>query len=883
MEKTGKSKELEILLEKLRTKKPNENVDNILEEIRNYFNQNETKTLPTDESKETKKISETGQKSKGKKIIIKKFGMKIKELSLSTRLEFDEIKKYLIFPLLKEKSTFIPLRSFSQLKKSKENPIIIEEGIDLTKFDKDKFKNIVCYLESDTTTYLYEYKNLTLNYLIYFPFLKKDEIYNKIYNTSTTYSQIDENVSKFEVLIRKYFFYGKNIYKFFIGAEKIGKTSKIIQIIHHNYLEEKYNNKNHIGYCYCYINLSLFYQKSLTPEDIYILLYDTYFIFFSHEEYISFIKDFSEYINAENIHSIFKIIKKIILYILKKYKYRKTRITFILDNIKKDMKNEIYDLIKSTDKLFKECDEYKIKIQMLFCGDFSFGEIYDMKINELINSSENLLEESFFHIIFDNSFKVIPESKQKNILDNLNNELCSYHQYYDIITKNMDDQKKIKQIKADIKYYLKKYNIGNLFLNKLLIEKCKINKNENEGENDISIFIDKKQENYIIENLPWSYFRILKSDINITGYNIVYRDNITKEVIEEILNNYVTEVNFTEYQSKPNFLFGYFFEEYLKNKFRKSLKFLDYKIEDVIIINSIYSKDEWKFLKKCEISKGKCYLIIQDLINAPYYDIALIIPKGDNFIILLIQITVKKSPEKRELLKIEYNYQRFLHIKKAFEKEFLSFELIDADFAFILFEKNDMDTVEFCIDNCIKCISYNKEGDNFIYWKDDLNTIFINKYPLDEFTLLNSINNHKLTIRKNEIKKQKEKKSLNLYNINPKTNKVKPLINLNKKERDLIKQTLKKIFKYAVDISLRFIENGNDLNIVPTENDVIVYIGNEGQKYMKIGFELYNEGIIKFHKLLSKTNMEKSDASYYQKYLISINNNFIGRKRFNTK
>ena len=876
MEKADKSKELEIIIEKLRHQTTNENVDNIVEEIKNYFKQKDPKTVSTDKKKETKQIDKNLNE---KKIVITKFGKKIKELILSNRFEFDEIKNYLLFPLFKENDTLVPLRSFSQLKKSKENPVVVEEGISLQKFEKNKFDNIVNYLENDTTN-LYEYKNLTLNYLIYFPFLKRDIPFNQIYNTSTTYSQIQENVSKFEVLIRKYFFYGRKIYKFFIGAEKIGKTSKIIQIIHHNYLEEKYYNNNFIRYCYSYINLSLFYNKVITPENIYTLLYDTYFIFFSYEEYISFIKDYSEYINTENIQSIFKIIKNIILYIFKKYNNRKTRITFILDSIKKDMKNQIYDLIKYTDKLFKECEEHKIIIQLLFCGDFSFGEIYDMQISDLINSSENLLEDSYFHIIFENSFKVTitGESEQKNILENLNNELCSYHQFYDIITsKNENAQMKIKKIKDIIKTDLKKYNIGILFLNKLLIEKCKINKNENADENDISLFIDKKQENLIIENLPWSYYRITKNDNNITGYDIAYRDNITKEVIEELINNFLTKVNLTEYESKPNFIFGFFFEEYLKNKFRKSFKFLDYKIEDIIIINSIYTKDDWKFIKKCEISKYKCYLVIQDLINAPYYDLGLIIPKGDNFIILLIQITVKKSPEKRELLKIEYNYQRFQHIKEVFEKNFKSFRLIDGDFAFILFEEKDMDTIEFCIENCIKCISYNKEGDNFKYWLDDLNATFINKYPFDEFTFLNSISNTKLTKRKNDIRKQKEKKALNLMNINPKTNKIKPLINLNQKERGLILKNIENIFKNAFSISLKFIENGNNLDIIPTENDVIVYIGNEGQKFIKIGFEFCYNGEILFHKFVNKQSLEKSNASYYQKYSTITSNTLLGK------
>ena len=231
------------------------------------------------------------------------------QFSLIYKEDFeDTLKKYRLFPLYKENEKLVPLRSFSQINKCKENPIIIQEGIDINNFNKDKFKNVIYYLGRDAKEgdYLYDYKYLTLNYLIYFPFLNKDNNFNKVYNNGTYISLIDEDCSKFEVLVRKYFLYGVRTYKFFLGPNKIGKTSLIHQIIHHNYLHEM--DFPYVGYFY--IDLSTFYNKALNHEDINNLFYEAYFMFFSHDDYISFIKDYSKYLNSEYLCNIFKILKK---------------------------------------------------------------------------------------------------------------------------------------------------------------------------------------------------------------------------------------------------------------------------------------------------------------------------------------------------------------------------------------------------------------------------------------------------------------------------------------------------------------------------------------------------------------------------------------------
>ena len=162
-------------------------------------------------------------------------------------------------------------------------------------------------------------------------------------------------------------------------------------------------------------------------------------------------------------------------------------------------------------------------------------------------------------------------------MEQLNYELSSYHQYYDIISKNINTKDKIQFIKQEIKNDLNKYDINYIFLSNLLIEKCKIQK-ENFIDEEMRYLIDEQQENNILENLPWAYYRIKKNDTNITGYDIIYKDNIIKEVIEQIIEDYFTELNFNKYEkNKPNSIFDYFFEQLLIHKFKNSMQFLNYK------------------------------------------------------------------------------------------------------------------------------------------------------------------------------------------------------------------------------------------------------------------------------------------------------------------
>ena len=548
------------------------------------------------------------------------------------------------------------------------------------------------------------------------------------------------------------------------------------------------------------------------------------------------------------------------------------------------MKNNIFDLITYTEEICRKIHFFNSKIKLLICGDFNFGEIYTTSLTYLINSDNNLDELNTYHIIFDHSYKIpkdLLKPSEQTILEYLNYELSSYHEYYDIIIKDINVQEKYNLVKQKINDDLQKCDNSYLFLSKLLIEKTKIKKNDF-NEDEMRYLIDKIQENNILENLPWAYYRITKNINNITGYNIMYKDNIVKEVIEEMIDNYFTKINFIEYeQNKPNNIFGYFFEQFLVNKFKNSKKFLNYEIDDILIVNSIYTNNNWEFIKNCEIKSNKCYLIIQDLINAPYYDMAILIPKGNNFDLLLIQITVSKSQNKRELLKIEHNYQRFIKIKNIFENNFSSFKLIDDDFSFLLFEERDIDIVKFCIKNCIKCISYCKDDDIFKYWKDDYTSDTIDQYHIDNFTL---INNKNLYLRKEKIKIADDKKLLNLY-INPRTKKIKPLINLTQKEREIIKSKIKEYIndKYIININLKFIENENDVNKEPIENEIIVYLKYQNLNYMKIGFGFCANNIIKYYYFNGAEFFQKSGLTHCQKYTFKLSINMTGKKRNNTK
>ena len=294
----SKAQVLQQIIEKLKSY-DKKNTDLVYDDIKNLLKE-KTSELP-------KQINlSLNERTNKKKVVINRFGKTIKELLINTKKDLEcGIKKYLIFPLYK--GSLIKVRSLSEIMKNKENSIFLEEGLDLTKFDSNIFQNLLKYNKQDdiNSLYLKDYNNLTVNKFTYFPFLKNNNIkYNLVYNNGDIYTQVEEEGSKFEVLVRKFFLYGKRSFKLFIGPEKIGKTSLIHQIFHHNYHYEKPN----LGYCY--IDLSLFFNKEINLEKIYIFLNDFYFMFFSHEDFISFIKDYSYYLSYDDLSNVFIMIKK---------------------------------------------------------------------------------------------------------------------------------------------------------------------------------------------------------------------------------------------------------------------------------------------------------------------------------------------------------------------------------------------------------------------------------------------------------------------------------------------------------------------------------------------------------------------------------------------
>jgi hypothetical protein len=403
------------------------------------------------------------------------------------------------------------------------------------------------------------------------------------------------------------------------------------------------------------------------------------------------------------------------------------------------------------------------------------------------------------------------------------------------------------------------------------MEKCKINEKPNFISRNI---IDEESE--IIENLPWKYYYIKKNKNNLTGYEIYYRNEIVKAIIEELISEYYIQFNFKEFKDKKysNSVFGFFFEEFIKNKIKKEKKFLNFEIQGIIILKSIYSNDNWEFIKKCDIKKNKCYLITQHTLNAPYYDIGILIPKGNNFFIILIQISVHKSFEKREKLTINFNYNRFLKIKKKFENNF-PYILEDGDFVYLLYEKYDEETINYSIKNCIKCISYYNEG--YLYWNDNFSSSNINEFPNDEFTILNSIDNETLNERKKKIMENKRK----LNNL-----KDKPSLQLNLNEKKIIKL---KIVECSGDnikfenIIMNFVEKNKSI-IEPKENEILIYIQKEKKRNKKLGysFKLINKI---YYFSFYDTHLDKSESSIIDKYhyknkkLYEKNKINIGKKR----
>ena len=790
------------------------------------------------------------------------------------------IQENLLYPLYKNsKGIYSQIRSFSPLINSNNNIINLKEGFDLNKFQESilfKIENLV----NDQ----FDYDNITLNSKKYFPFLEKgiNKKFNKVFKHYDFLAQLEDSEYFFEILLRKFLHYGFVSYKFFLGPDKIGKTSLLHQIYHFQW------NSDRKGTSYAYINLSLYYNKNLTIENVYIFLNDCFFLFPNYQLFVEFLNDYYSFffdkITNKISDDIFSIIYKMIIYLDSKIK---VDTVIILDEIKPEMKIKIEKIINLTEELRKKKKRFETYVKVLFCGNFNYGNFNYESLIDLINSPFNNYIDSNCHIILEEGYKIPKNDLSKieaNILEKFNYELFIYHEYYEIISSCDEKQEidnTIKQIKLKIKEDLKKNaKFKYLIFGKLLMEKCKL---EKEIE-DMKFNITKDEENEIIENLPWKYYNIKKIDNNITGYEINYRNETVKDIIEELITDYYINFSFDEIKDKKysNSIFGYFFEEFIKNQIILTKRFLNYKINGIFILKSIYSNNEWKFIKKCDIKSGNCYLILQDIVNAPYYDMGILIPYNNNFFLILLQISVKKSLEKRMQLNIELNYNRFLKIKENFDNIFSPFILEDGDFAFILYDENDEETIRYSIENCIKCISYYKTG-FFKKWEDDLTSTIISEFPLDQFTILNSLNNNKLKNRKDNINKKEKTKKLNALNINTRTKKIKPSIKLTNKEIQTIKLKViecSNINLKIKDIIINFVEKNYTLE--PNKNEILVYILNENNRKKKLGFSFKIDRKI-YNFSFNNNNFDKNECSHIDKYNYQINKNlnntFLSRKR----
>ena len=807
---------------------------------------------------------------------------KIKSIVISNLFDLKKsIQENLLYPLYENSNgIYSQIRSFSPLINSNNNIINLKEGFDLNTFQESKLFKIENVVNDQ-----FDYDNITLNSKKYFPFLEKgiNKKFNKVFKHYDFLAQLEDSEYFFEILLRKFLHYGFVSYKFFLGPDKIGKTSLLHQIYHFQW------NSDRKGTSYAYINLSLYYNKNLTIENVYIFLNDCFFLFPNYQLFVEFLNDYYSFFFDKTTNKIsddiFSIIYKMIIYLDSKIK---VDTVIILDEIKPEMKIKIEKIINLTEELRKKKKRFETYVKVLFCGNFNYGNFNYESLIDLINSPFNNYISCNCHIILEEGYKIPKNDLSKieaNILEKFNYELFIYHEYYEIISSCDKKQKidnTIKQIKLKIKEDLKKNaKFKYLIFGKLLMEKCKL---EKEIE-DMKFNITKDEENEIIENLPWKYYNIKKIDNNITGYEINYRNETVKDIIEELITDYYINFSFDEIKDKKysNSIFGYFFEEFIKNQIILTKRFLNYNINGIFILKSIYSNNEWKIIKKCDIKSGNCYLILQDIVNAPYYDMGILIPYNNNFFLILLQISVKKSLEKRMQLNIELNYNRFLKIKENFDNIFSPFILEDGDFAFILYDENDEETIRYSIENCIKCISYYKNG-IFKKWKDDLTSTIISKFPKDQFTILNSINNIKLKNRKDNINKKEKTKKLNALNINTRTKKIKPSIKLTNKEIQNIKLKViecsnNKNLK-TKDIIINFVEK--DYTLQPNKNEILIYILHENNRNKKLGFS-FKIGRKIYNFSFDNNNFDKKECSHIDKYNYQINKNlnntFLSRKR----
>ena len=432
-----------------------------------------------------------------------------------------------------------------------------------------------------------------------------------------------ENDSRYELMSHLTGIIKKRKIYFFTGPHGTGKTFTLLSFPIYNAIE---------NFHYIYINLDILSREKKYME---ILFYEARNLFDTLKEYIgSFeyiknnlkipelqynyvaIKNIKEYDNGIilTVICLINYIKEIV-----KNKINKGYYAIFIDQFKyKTGTNHTTDLII---QLKNKVEETKL-FSLIVCSSLNYSGIKDYLISKLSYSPNN---QNKFAFDFMNKLCDKPSNIQNEKYLSLLGYLPRYCQIEHLISqKYINIIKKIAKKKI-YKFYDKNNNT-NYDTEDLMLIKLKWIKN-----NKNKILSADELINFIKDN-PIKYF-----SINFNPYSFDYLFPLVGTVIDEQIESKELKTSFFGLLNDSQR--GWIFEHLLFDTIKKTNLFLDYYIENSILIKTIFKKEKLEnFDKKANT------LFYFSISNVKRYDAVIYIAENNS--VILIQASMHKSEKK---------------------------------------------------------------------------------------------------------------------------------------------------------------------------------------------------------------------------------------------
>ena len=433
----------------------------------------------------------------------------------------------------------------------------------------------------------------------------------------------------------------KNGLNYFItGPHGIGKTFTLFGALSILSINEKFK--------YIYINLDILNKQKNKME---ILLYEAKNLFKNEKDYISAFKYLKDTLNIPSLlfplsinfldglhEEILLIIIHLIEYIDLNIEKDNTKYAIVIDQFKYENDS---DYISELILKLKVLIEKKNNFSLIVCSSFNYSGIKDNLIS-VISKEKSKIK---FPFEFQNKLCDKPNIKKESQYLKLFGYLPRYCQIQKMIDKKYVNLMK-KIVKKKFKSFYDKECDENYNMEDFMILQLKWIKENIEKK------LSKEQLLDFIRKNPIKYFYI-----NLESKSFDYLFPLIETIIDELikskeLKDYI-RVLYNESER------GWYFEHELFDKIENENIFLNYYIENTIIIKSIFKKEKIE-----NFDKNANTLFCFSISNVKRYDGIIYIPESES--ILFLQASIHKPESKLA----KYTKENIKEDIKKIEKKF---------------------------------------------------------------------------------------------------------------------------------------------------------------------------------------------------------------------